>query len=55
MRPVCSREADVLNKIPDFAATPLPTIIATGVARPNAHGQLITKTDTARAIAYPTV
>ena len=33
----------VLNKIPFLAATPLPTIIATGVAKPNAQGQLITK------------
>ena len=35
----------VLNNIPVLAPTPLPTIIATGVARPNAHGQLITRTD----------
>ena len=55
VRPVCSRDAEVLNRIPDFAATPLPTIMATGVASPNAHGQLITRTETARAIAYPTV
>ena len=34
-------------KIPFSAPLPVPTIIATGVASPNAHGQLITKIDTA--------
>ena len=42
--PVCSSEDEVLNRIPFLAATPLPTIIATGVASPNAHGQLTTRT-----------
>ena len=32
---------------------PFPTIIATGVARPRAHGQLITKTDILLAMANP--
>ena len=44
-------EAEVLNRMPDFAPIPFPTIIATGVASPSAHGQLITRTETARAIA----
>lgn len=47
-RPVSSREAAVLNSIPFFAPTPLPTIMATGVARPNAQGQLMTSTDMPR-------
>ena len=33
----------------------VPTIIATGVASPNAHGQLITNTEIPRAKANPTV
>ena len=41
--------------MPFFAPTPLPTIIATGVARPSAHGQLITRTEIALAIAQPNV
>ncbi len=53
--PVSSRETAVLNIIPCFAPMPLPTIIATGVARPNAHGQLITRTEIPRASANPTV
>ena len=36
-----------------MALTPLPTIIATGVASPNAQGQLITSTDIPRASANP--
>ena len=32
---------------------PLPTIIATGVASPNAHGQLITNTEIPLAKANP--
>ncbi len=36
--------ADLTN-IPLFAPTPVPTIIATGVAKPSAHGQDITKTE----------
>ena len=52
--PVCpaiSRDDAVLNRIPFFAPTPLPTIIATGVARPRAQGQEITSTDMPRASA----
>ena len=52
--PVSSSDSAVLNKIPCFAPTPLPTIIATGVASPSAHGQLITRTETALAVASPT-
>ena len=51
--PVCSSEAAVLKRIPFFAPIPLPTIIATGVARPSAQGQLMTRTDIPRARAYP--
>ena len=53
IEPVTSNDSDVLNKIPCFAPIPLPTIIATGVARPNAHGHEITKTEIARAIENP--
>ncbi len=45
--------------MPFLAPTPLPTIIATGVASPSAHGQLITSTDIALATAklnsFPTI
>ena len=41
--------------IPCFAPIPFPTMIATGVASPRAHGQLITRTEMALASAYPTV
>ena len=53
--PASSKDTAVLNKIPFFAPTPLPTIIATGVARPNAQGQLITRTEIPLARANPTV
>ena len=33
-----------MNNIPFLAPTPFATIIATGVASPSAHGQLITRT-----------
>ena len=49
--PVSSRETAVLKRIPFFAPIPLPTIMATGVARPNAHGQLMTRTEIPRARA----
>ena len=52
--PVSSSETAVLNMIPFFAPIPFPTIIATGVARPNAHGQLITRTEIPLASANPT-
>ena len=47
--PVFSSEEAVLKRIPFFAPTPLPTIIATGVARPRAQGQLMTSTEIALA------
>ena len=49
--PVFSKVAAVLNKIPFFAPTPFPTIMATGVASPSAHGQLMTSTEILRANA----
>ena len=36
-----------MNSTPILAPLPVPTIIATGVARPRAHGQDITKTEIA--------
>ena len=39
--------------IPFLAPTPFPTIMATGVASPNAHGQLITSTEIPLANANP--
>ena len=51
--PVSSSETAVLNRIPFFAPTPLPTMIATGVASPSAQGQLITRTATALVRAVP--
>ena len=50
--PVSSSDTAVLNKIPFFAPSPFPTMIATGVARPSAHGQLITNTEMPLASAY---
>ena len=47
--PASSREAAVLNRIPFFAPMPLPTMMATGVARPSAQGQLMTSTEMPRA------
>ena len=49
--PVSSRDTAVLNRMPFRAPTPLPTIIATGVASPNAQGQLMTSTEMPRARA----
>ena len=51
--PAISKDAAVLYKIPLRAPTPFPTIMATGVASPNAHGQLITNTEIPLARAYP--
>ena len=51
--PASSRETAVLNIIPFLAPSPLPTIIATGVASPRAQGQLITSTEIPLARAYP--
>ena len=53
--PASSRATAVLKRIPFLAPTPLPTIIATGVASPSAQGQLITRTDIALASEKPTV
>ena len=52
--PVSSNDTAVLNKIPCFAPIPFPTIIATGVASPKAHGQEITSTEIPRSKANPT-
>ena len=51
--PVSSRDTAVLNRSPFFAPSPLPTMIATGVASPRAQGQLITSTEIPRARANP--
>lgn len=40
-----------LNKIPRLAPSPVPTMIAVGVARPSASGQVITTTVIANSIA----
>ena len=51
--PASSSAAAFLKRIPFFAARPFPTMIATGVASPSAHGQLITSTEIPLAIAKP--
>ena len=51
VRPAASSEAAVLKRMPFLAPRPLPTIIATGVARPSAQGQLMTSTEMPRASA----
>ena len=51
--PASSRETAVLNMMPCLAPMPLPTMIATGVARPRAQGQLITSTEIPLARANP--
>ena len=48
-----SSSSAVLNKSPCLAPFPLPTMIATGVASPNAHGHEMTRTDIARARIKP--
>ena len=53
--PVCSSAVAFLKRIPFDAPLPEPAIIATGVARPRAHGQLITSTEIPRANENPTV
>ncbi len=52
-RPAPSSEDAVLKRMPWRAASPLPTMMATGVARPSAQGQLMTRTLMARASAKP--
>ena len=49
--PAVSSDSDVLNRTPFLAARPLPTIIATGVASPSAHGHEMTSTVMPRASA----
>ena len=51
--PVSSKETAVLNRIPFLAPMPFPTMMATGVARPSAQGQLITSTEMPLARAKP--
>ena len=55
--PVFSKACEVLNKIPFLAPIPFPTMIATGVARPRAHGHEITSTviafSSAKKISFP--
>ena len=53
--PASSKDTAVLNKMPCLAPMPLPTIMATGVARPRAQGQLITSTEIPLARANPTL
>ena len=53
--PVFSSAVAFLKRTPSLAALPLPAIMATGVARPNAHGQLITSTETACVSEVPIV
>ena len=55
MRAEVSRAMAFLNKIPRFAPRPLPTMIAVGVARPSASGQVITTTVMANSIASANV
>ena len=40
-----------LNRIPRFAPSPVPTMIAVGVARPSASGQVITTRVIAKSMA----
>ena len=54
VRPAASSDTAVLKRMPFFAPTPLPTMIATGVASPSAQGQLMTRTEMPRARANPT-
>ncbi len=53
MRAVSSSAADVLKRMPFFAPSPLPTMMATGVASPSAQGQETTSTEMARLSAKP--
>ena len=50
-RCACSSTCGSFIKIPKRAATPVPAIMAAGVARPSAQGQAMTSTDTARKMA----
>ena len=55
VRPVSSRDTAFLKSMPFLAPIPLPTIMATGVASPRAHGQLMTSTEIPLASAKPMV
>ena len=50
-----SRASALLNSTPISAPRPVPTMMATGVARPSAHGQLMTSTATALVMASLTL
>ena len=50
--PAFSRDSLVLKRMPFFAPTPLPTIMATGVASPSAQGQEMTRTQMAYSNAF---
>ena len=54
-----SSASALLNRMPISAPLPVPTIMATGVARPSAHGQLITSTaiplDNAKPMLCPAI
>ncbi len=54
-RPDSSSDVAVLKRMPFFAPSPLPTMMATGVASPSAQGQLMTSTEMPRARAKPTL
>jgi hypothetical protein len=45
MEEIFSNTSPPLIRMPNDAATPVPTITAVGVARPSAHGQAITNVD----------
>ena len=50
-----SRTSPFLIKTPILALRAVPTIKAVGVAKPSAHGQAITTTETAKSIALTNV
>ena len=52
-RPDSSRDWAVLYMIPFLAPMLFPIMMETGVARPNAQGQLMTNTEMALAVANP--
>ena len=51
--PASCRASAFLKRMPFFAPMPLPTMIATGVARPSAQGQETTRTEIPLASANP--
>ena len=52
--PAFSSDSEVLNRMPFRAPIPFPTMMATGVARPKAQGQEITRTVMACSSAWDT-